>query len=696
MSKTGQTEENNNEIIETEVTVAVAGSIDSGKCFGKGTKIMMYDNTIKDVENIEIGDIVMGDDFTQRIVLETHTGFGQLYEIKTSNHQKYIVNGHHILCLKDEYNNIIEISVNDYLNHDKELYWYKTKTNNHKINTKINLYNVGYNLGIEILNNKSCIILYDIYKNNSIDNRIDFIAGIIDSIGYYDNNTNTYVINIIDKYRGIFNDIYTIIYSLGLDTYHNESSKIQFKSHLNLPVKLEKNKGKIIDTPSLKYSFKISKIENNYYYGFSVTGNKRFLLNDFSVVHNSSLIGVLHSGELDDGNGYTRNFVAKHRHEIESGKTSDISSKVMYCGNKKAITMIDLCGHEKYLKTTTRGITGLYPDYAIVVIAANRGILQMTKEHLGLLFYIEIPIIIVITRSDIAPLGIYKNTIKGIKSLCRRYNKTPNFINNINSRDYDNMDELDRISKILYNTCDHIPIITISNKTGYYINTLKQLLGKLKPRKIWETNKEDNIFYIESTYNPPGLGVIVAGILKGRDIKVGDSLYIGPINNEFIQIRIRSIHNNYRQLIPKLKDYERGCLAIAPVSGKTTLTKNMITRGTIITSNLNLANNVCYKFKAQVEVLHHSATIADGYCSVIHIGNIKQTARIVNIQKLIHQQNIYDHNDEDKLTLKTNDKAIVVFEFVYKPEFIEIDSIFFFREGTTRGVGKIIDIYPVK
>lgn len=44
------------------------------------------------------------------------------------------------------------------------------------------------------------------------------------------------------------------------------------------------------------------------------------------------------------------------------------------------MTLIDLCGHERYLKTTIFGLTGMLPDYGLVVIGANMGISRMTKE----------------------------------------------------------------------------------------------------------------------------------------------------------------------------------------------------------------------------------------------------------------------------------------------------------------------------
>ena len=116
----------------------------------------------------------------------------------------------------------------------------------------------------------------------------------------------------------------------------------------------------------------------------------------------STLIGTILSNKLDDGNGSNRAFVSAHKHEIKSGKTSSIAvhSLKKYQDNK-SIIMIDLCGHEKYLKTTLYGIMGYYPDYAIVIIGGNRGMLKMTREHVKILHHLKIPIILVITKTDI-------------------------------------------------------------------------------------------------------------------------------------------------------------------------------------------------------------------------------------------------------------------------------------------------------
>lgn len=658
-----------NEIIDTDVSIAVAGSVDAGKCFGKDTKIMLYDGQLKNVQYIQVNDILMGDDSKPRNVLEVHMGEAKLYKIKLSDGTNHIVNGKHLLCLKYCNNNNItniEIPVDEYINMDKEtkkMYkWYRTGV-------------TQFNGSIE----ERAKRLDYIIENN--------VVNVYDNIHYY---------LVIDEHK--LSDVCSIIRSLGLSISYNKNNHgdqymVQFEYHKH---NIDVHKQILID-------FEIEALGEGTYYGFSTDGNHRFLLDDFSVVHNSSLTGVLFSGELDNGNGSARNYVARHRHEINTGKTSDISSRTMYCGNGKTVTLIDLCGHEKYLKTTLCGITGQFPDYGIIVVASNRGILKMTKEHLGILFYMQIPVIIVITRADMAPIDVYDNTIKSIKNVCKIYNKSFDIVNGLPLSDNDKGEltiELENqcsgISDKLSKTTDYIPIITVSNKTGYYIDALKNILFDLKPRKLWDAdNMNNSIFYIDTVFNPAGIGIVLSGILKGKPIKTGDTLLLGPFSKNFIQLRVKSLHNNFRQVINQLNDHQRGCIAISPLNAKQELTRDMITRGMLVISDDDMVKNLCYRFKAEIQILHHSATIGFGYCPVIHSGSIRQSARVVGIENIVQKKTESDIIIVNNPTIKTGDKALIEFKFKYKPEFVETDSTFFFREGTTRGVGIIKSVLTI-
>lgn len=94
------------------------------------------------------------------------------------------------------------------------------------------------------------------------------------------------------------------------------------------------------------------------------------------------------------------------------------------------MNFIDLCGHERYLKTTIFGLVGLCPDYGMIVIGANRGVTRMTKEHLGITLALKLPLFFVVTKIDIAPEDIYEKTkttlCKILKS--KSCNKKPVFV----------------------------------------------------------------------------------------------------------------------------------------------------------------------------------------------------------------------------------------------------------------------------
>lgn len=415
----------------------------------------------------------------------------------------------------------------------------------------------------------------------------------------------------------------------------------------------------------------------------------------------SSLIGVLTNGDLDNGRGLARSKILHHNHEIESGRTSSITfNPIKYKSNnnivtlnttkgrksqpkyikdldniksngiEKVVSFIDLAGHEKYLKTTIFGVTGMYPDRGIVVIGANTGITKLTKEHLGILLYLNIPFMIIITKIDLAPPEIYSKLKNKIKKLLNgnSFNKIVYFINN----DQDNSYYIDN----MITNDDIIPIISVSNKEGTNIDNLHNILYNIKPRNKFKNNEDKTVIYLDANYNVSGIGLVVSGTIRGKDVRVKDKMFIGPYNGEFYPIIIRSIHNSIREEVESIGNGVQGCFAIKFPNQKQQLTREQIKKGMVIIDNIDKwKNNILDNFTAKIKVLHHSSTIRTGYSPVIHCGPIRQSATIELVE-----------NDY----LKSNDKAIVKFRFLKNKEFIEKNTIFFFRDGTTKGVGEII------
>ena len=84
-------------------------------CHAKGTPILMYDGTMKNVEDIVLGDLLMGDDGTPRKVLRHHRGKDTMFRITPIKGDSFVVNGGHILSLCDPTDKfVMEISVYRY------------------------------------------------------------------------------------------------------------------------------------------------------------------------------------------------------------------------------------------------------------------------------------------------------------------------------------------------------------------------------------------------------------------------------------------------------------------------------------------------------------------------------------------------------------------------------------------------------
>jgi GTPase len=659
----------------------------------------------------------------------------------------------------------------------------------------------------------------------------------------------------------------------------------------------------------------------------------------------SSFIGVIISGKLDDGNGSSRLLVAKHQHEIKSGKTSDISTKILDIPEKnQALTIIDLCGQFTYFGSTVFGLSGYFPDYAFLIVSANNGVTPMTKQHMRILVSLSIPILVVVTRYDITPQNVYRQTIEQIKAMitsaCGTKVKGEEMNNPYETKTEDEMillekkvkDEITEKMMVDPNIVPRtIPILSISNKTGYFIEVAKNIMKDLPVRdlwlsedekkvknnkiieyfrqrilyglsenfikkcmltqlelfelqdviktvsfnlisksknhhtdptqeksfmskvvsslipqwltgkmseeqfiqqlisdyciknecsftdvqkgiieknvkaissklngldninfeemiinetknqlilsvieKYWEIEKEPNlmtlsnqfilnkfkekeqlihfienlyllannkslsenirkieisqisqrdeikqilsktdfenlirgndfddiifqkhqkidgnVFYIDSCYNPPGIGLVITGLNRGEDVNVGDKMYLCPVGTkDFSEFKVKSMHNNNREIIDKLKNHGRGTIAMA-IAKKGDIRRNQIRKGMIAISNLSMTKYICFRFKAAIKIFAKSVTIRQNYSAMIHLGTIKQQARVI--------LNADENGGSDTIGFDTMSKniAIVTFKFQCHPEFVRPYSVFLFRSGDIHGIGVVLSTLSV-
>lgn len=389
----------------------------------------------------------------------------------------------------------------------------------------------------------------------------------------------------------------------------------------------------------------------------------------------STTVGVLTNPEfkygadispecLDDGNGKSRSRILHHDHEKSTGRTSSITHNYMAMeGNdekkkSRMINFVDLAGHEKYLKTTIRGVVSSFPDYAIVCVGKN--ITTITKEHIGILINMHIPFVVVFTKIDVIPAHVLKNNIKALKILFRKFSK-----------------KFFKITKpqntFMLNSPAIVPFIKMSNKTGEGINLLCEVIQNIEKK---ETRLKD-IFLVDHIYNVPGFGTVVSGMC-GFPIEKNTELQLGPFQkNEFIKVKVRTIHNDYRTFVDRLESNVRGCLCIKIPAEY----KNALRAGLVLVSKTKTPNTI-KNFRAELMIFHHSTTMSPGYTAYTNCHSIREMVKFNKLYKNKKETNI----------IRSGEMAIADLEFLKNYNYMEVGSKFLFREGKTMGIGRVVEV----
>ena len=412
----------------------------------------------------------------------------------------------------------------------------------------------------------------------------------------------------------------------------------------------------------------------------------------------SSLLGVLTTGKNDDGRGSARLSIFNFRHEISSGRTSSIAQHILgfddtgkivnYEGlhkrswpdivkdSSKIISFYDLCGHEKYFRTTIRGLSSSYPDMALILVGGNMGVSRITYDHIFLCVSLKIPFAIVVTKIDICKnrRTVFSDTIQNINKLLKMpgVRRIPYKISN--------KDDVIMCSKNIHSE-SVAPLFYISNTTGQGIGLLKQFLNlsSKNPKNSKPVSNEVEM-HIDTTFSVPGVGTVVGGQLLSGKIKVGDKLLMGPTEKKYTSIQVRSIHCK-RVPMQEVKFGSYVCLGLKKADRST------IRRGHVIissSSNKIAATN----FTADITVLKsHSTTIKPGYEPVVHFGSMRQSAKLIEIKNKVNARK--SENLPNDNILRTGDTAECTFRFTRRPEYIKSGARILFAEGKVKVIGEV-------
>lgn len=233
-------------------------------------------------------------------------------------------------------------------------------------------------------------------------------------------------------------------------------------------------------------------------------------------------------------------------HEQAIGMTQDLGFAHFDDGQGNTIGVIDVPGHERYIRNMVAGLWSL--DLVLLVIAADKGWMPMTGDHLRLLKAMGVPrLLVCINKCDLVEpdaLALLE------ESLLERV-----------------MDESGMVPDI----------VSVSAKTGANMAALHAaIVRQLRDMAEHHALREQAAprLYVDRVFTANGTGTVLTGTLQQGSLKVGDKLRLYPADRE---VQVRSLQA-YHQSVEEIGAVCRVAVGLKKVPHKE------VTRGYCLTS----------------------------------------------------------------------------------------------------------------
>ncbi|KAJ1961753.1 GTP binding protein [Dipsacomyces acuminosporus] len=360
----------------------------------------------------------------------------------------------------------------------------------------------------------------------------------------------------------------------------------------------------------------------------------------------STMLACLTHGESDNGRGKSRINLLRHRHEVESGRTSSITFAAIgfdadgqllnYSNNRSAdlvfqrsrhvVTFIDTCGHSKHLKTTASAMAGYSSQAFCIVIAADaEEISAATIEYLTMAAVLEMPLMVVVTKMDVAVKNRFAALVNEL--LCVLDAAVPGrakcLVTDSSSSESLAYDML---------SLDVIPIFTTSAVKLVGFDELISVLSHAKPPLSASLNSISSAFefHVENLYSIDIVGTVVTGWVESGTLHVGQGssrqLAIGPDSSgRFTDICVTSIHA-LRMPTETADAKSSAALAIQPSKPVA------IRKGMVVLDAAQLSANcrrISKEFTARVMLLN--TRISNLSTVIVHVRSAYHQAQVVRL-----------------------------------------------------------------
>ena len=196
--------------------------------------------------------------------------------------------------------------------------------------------------------------------------------------------------------------------------------------------------------------------------------------------------------------------------EIKRGISIELGYAYVPVGDD-VLGFVDVPGHERFVHTMLAGATGI--DFALLVVAADDGVMPQTDEHLDILLL----------------LGIEAGAVALTK------------VDTVSA---------ERVDEVLLQLADRVrataaanwPVFPVSSLTGDGIGELQAHLLDAAASRVARATAGHFRMAIDRCFTLSGIGTVVTGTVRAGEVRVGESVSVGPAAHGAITARVRTIH----------------------------------------------------------------------------------------------------------------------------------------------------------
>jgi len=232
------------------------------------------------------------------------------------------------------------------------------------------------------------------------------------------------------------------------------------------------------------------------------------------------------------------------REEKERGMTIDLGFAWVTLPTGESVGIVDVPGHADFIKNMLAGVGSV--DAALLVVAADEGVMPQTREHLDILDLLEVSTgVVAITKADMAE-----------------------------SEDWLELVQADVAETIAGTALENAPIIPVSAVTGQGVDELLATLGEILRKTPPRADKGRPRLFIDRVFTISGFGTVVTGTLIDGIFSVGQEVEIQPTG---LKARIRGLQS-HKKAVDTVGPGNRVAINLSGIN------KTDLSRGDVVTT----------------------------------------------------------------------------------------------------------------